>query len=275
VFERLVESGRTRRQPAWAPLVASAALNAVLGYGAATATRRPEAAPAVATETVREVVYLIPPPPQRVPFEQVGLQWAGGDGPGLVNAGLDEAALQAVEAGGDRGRGSGRAGRRDARDEQADSVRLAGEIAGGTVYVASETDQPVAFDPSSAAPAYPPELQAAGIEGSATMRFVVDSTGVADSATIEVLRSTHPAFAASVREAVPLMHFRPAELGARRVRQLVEQQFKFKLQPPAPPDSAAVAAAGADSAAVAASGPDAAPGGSAPGDSAPGDSAPR
>jgi TonB family protein len=100
------------------------------------------------------------------------------------------------------------------------------------VYVAAELDRPVSFDPTSAAPAYPVELQKAGIAGAATMRFIVDSTGSADSATIVVVEATHPGFAASVREALPRMHFRPAELGQQRVRQLVEQQFKFKIQPP-------------------------------------------
>ena len=121
----------------------------------------------------------------------------------------------------------------------ADSLPLAGELAGGTVYVAAELDQPVSFDPTSAAPAYPADLQNAGIEGSATMRFVVDTNGSADSTTIEQIAATHPGFVVAVREALPRMHFRPAELGQQRVRQLVEQQFKFQLAPVAAVPAAA------------------------------------
>ena len=237
MFDRLIESGGTRPNPSLTALLVSVFTNAALAYGAAVATRAPDPeTPAEGAGATREVVYLIPPPPARVPFEEVGVQWVGGEGPGVMSAPLDAASLLAVDAGGDGGRGAGRrGGRRRTPGEIADSVRLAADLAAGTVYVASELDKPVAFDPSSAAPAYPPDLQKAGIEGSATMRFVVDTLGGADSATIEVLAMTHPGFAAAVREALPRMRFQPAELGEIRVRQLVEQQFKFQLSPVPPP----------------------------------------
>jgi TonB family protein len=68
-----------------------------------------------------------------------------------------------------------------------------------------------------------------GKEGGVFIRFVVDSTGRADSATIEVVRATHPLFAQSVRQAVPLMMFSPASVGGRHVRQAVEQNFEFRI----------------------------------------------
>jgi hypothetical protein len=257
MFERLIESGGRRPHTPLTALLLSAFANAALAYGAATATRPSDDAAAASDGlAAREVVYLIPPPPQRVPFEQVGVRWEGGEGPGPFTAPLDAASLLAVEAGGDRGRGAGRrGGRKRTPSETADSVLLAGELAGGTVYVAAELDQPVSFDPTSAAPAYPPDLQKAGIEGFATMRFVVDTLGMADTTTLKVLAMTHPGFAAAVRAALPGMHFRPAELGSQRVRQLVEQQFKFKLefatQDPPPADSAPADSARSDTTAVA------------------------
>jgi protein TonB len=227
----------------------SAAANAAVLIAAAIATRAPSL-PTPAITEAREVVYLLPMPPRRVPFEPVGVTWAGGVGPGTAAAQIDAASLIAVEAGGDAGSGQGRRGARRARGESADSVLLEAEFAGGPVYVASELDTPVTFDPTSAAPAYPPTLQAAGIEGSATMQFVVDTTGVVDSTTVKVMTATHAEFVQAVREALPNMHFRPAELGDQRVRQLVEQQFKFRIQlaakalpndsAPAPSDSAPV-----------------------------------
>jgi hypothetical protein len=43
------------------------------------------------------------------------------------------------------------------------------------------------------------------------------------------MESTHPDFANSVRVTLPHMRFRPAKIGPRRVNQLVQQLFSFKL----------------------------------------------
>jgi cobalamin biosynthesis protein CbiD len=57
------------------------------------------------------------------------------------------------------------------------------------------------------------------------------TTGFADPASFEVLRSTHAEFTSAVRSALPDMRFNPARIGRRRVRQLVEQEFSFKITP--------------------------------------------
>jgi protein TonB len=67
-------------------------------------------------------------------------------------------------------------------------------------------------------------------------QFVVDTTGRVDLGTVKILRSSHPAFRTSVEVALAGMLFRPAWRGFRRVRQLVEQRFAFRLIHP-PPDS--------------------------------------
>jgi TonB family protein len=97
------------------------------------------------------------------------------------------------------------------------------------VYVADELDRPVMRDPSSAAPEYPPSLEKARIEGSVAVEFVVDTLGLADSASLNIISVSHIAFADAVREALPRMRFSPAELGGRHVPQRVVQQFKFVL----------------------------------------------
>jgi TonB family protein len=99
----------------------------------------------------------------------------------------------------------------------------------GRVYVEAELDRPVVRDPSSAAPEYPPSLEKARIEGSVAVEFVVDTLGLADSASLNVVSVSHIAFADAVREALPHMRFAPAELGGRHVPQRVLQQFKFIL----------------------------------------------
>lgn len=96
-----------------------------------------------------------------------------------------------------------------------------------------EVDSVVERDPSSAAPKYPEVLLARNIEGSTFVHYVVDTLGRVDTATIRVLRSTAPEFAASVRAALAEMRFRPALQASRKVRQWVEQNFAFRIVKPA------------------------------------------
>src|SRR5690606_23635588 len=64
-----------------------------------------------------------------------------------------------------------------------------------------DVDSAAVREPDSAAPIYPPELMATGVEGWAAVRFVVDSTGRVDLSTIETLGFTNPAFWDAVRTA--------------------------------------------------------------------------
>lgn len=95
-----------------------------------------------------------------------------------------------------------------------------------------EVDSTVSREPGSPAPSYPADMLAKQIEGSAHVEFVVDTNGHIDSASFKVLSTTHPEFAAAVQEAAPLMRFRPAIFHSRKVRQLVQQNFTFKVVPP-------------------------------------------
>ncbi|HVT37697.1 MAG TPA: energy transducer TonB [Gemmatimonadaceae bacterium] len=97
-------------------------------------------------------------------------------------------------------------------------------------YSVVEVDSAATRDPTSAAPAYPQVMMAKGIEGYAAMRFVVDSTGLIDLGTVELLQGTHAEFVQAVREAMPHMRFRPAKMGTLAVRQLAEQLFKFEIR---------------------------------------------
>lgn len=91
----------------------------------------------------------------------------------------------------------------------------------------------------SAAPAYPPDLLSQNVEGSVNTEYIVDTSGYADTASLVIVRSTHPEFTQAVREALPYMHFRPAKVGNQKVRQLVEQQFTFKIRRPVADTAAA------------------------------------
>ena len=98
-----------------------------------------------------------------------------------------------------------------------------------SVFTILEVDSAVVRSQSSAAPAYPLELLTKKIQGSVNARYVVDTTGFADTTSFEVLTSTNEGFVRAVRDALPYMRFMPAKIGSTKVRQLVEQQFSFRI----------------------------------------------
>jgi protein TonB len=104
-------------------------------------------------------------------------------------------------------------------DQQADSV-----------YLAFEVDNPAAFDARSAAPAYPDSLRRSGVEGRVLAQFVVDTSGRVDLPTFILIESSHGRFTESVRQALPGMLFRPAEMSGRKIKQLVQIPFVFRIE---------------------------------------------
>ncbi|HEY8256402.1 MAG TPA: energy transducer TonB [Gemmatimonadales bacterium] len=94
-----------------------------------------------------------------------------------------------------------------------------------------EVDKMVERYEESAAPVYPRDLLAVGVQGFVHAIYVVDTTGRVDTTTIKVVESDDPRFTASVLDALGLMRFRPARRAGRSVRQLVEQNFRFRIVP--------------------------------------------
>jgi TonB family protein len=101
---------------------------------------------------------------------------------------------------------------------------------GSRVYIEPELERPAARDPTSDGPMYPEYLRTHGVEGTVVIRFIIDTAGHADSATLRVMETSHPGFADAVRLALPRMRFTPAELDGRHVPELVMQEFRFVLQ---------------------------------------------
>ncbi len=111
-------------------------------------------------------------------------------------------------------------------------------VVGGTARVGPSADEiyTVATSEPGFAPAvlvtepsprYPPVLQEIGLSGRVVLRFVVDTTGHVELASIQVLESTHEGFEPPAREAVAAAVFHPARVGPRAVRQLTEQGVRF------------------------------------------------
>jgi hypothetical protein len=98
-----------------------------------------------------------------------------------------------------------------------------------SVFSKLEVDSTVTRYPGSAAPAYPLEMLKQGVQGSVMTQYVVDTSGFADTTSLKIMRSSHLDFAEAVRAALPYMRFYPAKVGSKKVRQLVEQEFTFKI----------------------------------------------
>jgi hypothetical protein len=94
-----------------------------------------------------------------------------------------------------------------------------------------EVDSTAALDPTAEGPVYPTDLMQAGVQGVVYAQFVVDSTGYADTLSMQVLDQVQPQFVQAVKHALPRMKYKPAVFAGRRVNQLVQQAFVFRIQP--------------------------------------------
>jgi periplasmic protein TonB len=72
-------------------------------------------------------------------------------------------------------------------------------------------------------------LRSANVEGEVLVQFVVDTTGRVEKGSIKILKSSHELFTNAVQSALNSMRFYPAEIGGRKVKQLVQQPFNFAL----------------------------------------------
>lgn len=74
---------------------------------------------------------------------------------------------------------------------------------------------------------YPPMLLAAGIQGSVTVRYVIDEHGRTDRESIEVMESPSRSFTQAAKDYVRSSRFQPALKGGQPVKVLVEQVISF------------------------------------------------
>lgn len=224
----LLESSRSFFQTAECAML-SVVAHGVLLWGAVAATTGGRQLPV--NEREARVFFLLPPDRVDVRSHQMEqLQWAreGGDihnGPVLTRNG--EGFATRLPAHGARARGKDLSG---ARGQLPIGLTLA-DILPDTAFSVLEVDEEVERYEWSAAPLYPPQLLADGTEGVVFANFVVDTSGLVDPISVQVISSPHPMFTTSVVEALGQMHFKPAVRKGEKVRQLVEQRFRFQIAP--------------------------------------------
>ena len=99
----------------------------------------------------------------------------------------------------------------------------------GSAFRADQVDRQVGLIPGVRPPTYPEALRSAGIEGKVLVEFVVDERGQPVQGSIRVVQSDNDLFADAVRVALGRMRFTPAEVGGKKVSQLVQMPFVFTL----------------------------------------------
>ena len=99
----------------------------------------------------------------------------------------------------------------------------------GSPFRADQVDRQVGLIPGARPPAYPEALRSGGIEGKVMVEFIVDELGRPVQGSIRVVQSDNDLFADAVRVALGRLRFTPAEVGGKRVRQLVQMPFVFTL----------------------------------------------
>jgi TonB family protein len=110
---------------------------------------------------------------------------------------------------------------------QGDSTRLPSYI-----YTPGEVDKSASRVDDGVQPKYPDALRALAVGGQVLTMFVVDTNGRVDTTSVMTDPSAQPLFVASVKEALALTHFVPAEKAGRRVPEYVQQAFTFRIDAP-------------------------------------------
>jgi protein TonB len=235
MFNNLIES-KPKKQRSTGGLVFSAVMHAILGtaavYGTLQAKEQLEKPKAEKVEFVEMKKKEEPPPPKEVPPPPKDVVMAPPPPKGFqvltapvkvpdVLPDIDLSKKVTDEA---DFSGKGVAG------------GVAKGVVGGTApvgdqpYFEFQVEKQVQMVPGTSNLRYPDMLKSSNIEGEVMAQFVVDTTGRYESGTFKVLKSSHDLFTAAVRNALPGMRFYPAEVGGRKVKQLVQQPFTFSLQ---------------------------------------------
>ncbi|HUR00887.1 MAG TPA: energy transducer TonB [Gemmatimonadaceae bacterium] len=109
-------------------------------------------------------------------------------------------------------------------------LREPAPVYNGEAMRAEQVERQAAVAPGNLPPRYPEALRASGIEGQVVATFVISAEGRYEDGSVRFVKSDNPLFERAVQAALGRMRFVPAEIGGRKVRQLVQMPFVFTLQ---------------------------------------------
>jgi TonB family protein len=99
---------------------------------------------------------------------------------------------------------------------------------GGGMWSGAELAMRLLVTPDK--PRYPNQLRDSGVEGTVSFKFVVDTLGRIDPATIVVVESAHPQFTAAARATLDKLRFQPAvTVAGSKVRATAIMPFVFRI----------------------------------------------
>jgi len=227
MLETLLES-KPKGSRSTAGTIASVTTHTALIAAAVFATAQARVQPRVSAETVRAVYF--PPSVLQVhtPRSTPAAPTRQPDRHRMIFVGthIDIALPQidittVVSKPGDFGSASNGALRPDGVEPQA--------VPYGSPFRADQVDRQVGLISGVRPPAYPESLRSAGIEGKVLVEFVVDERGQPVQESIRVVQSDNDLFTDAVRVALGRLRFTPAEVGGKKVSQLVQMPFVFTL----------------------------------------------
>ena len=234
MFDSLLES-RARKQSRLGGSILSTLGHALLVAGIVTVTANANAAiePSLEPRVTFTPVLPPPPPPQTQPARLDHMVAPSAKGPPLLRVPVDvpiDIPPVDLDAPPTNERDWQVAGPRGGSPTGMDGgIRREFPAPDGDLWTRETVDRVVVMLPGPAGPRYPEGLRAAGIEGEVMAQFVVDTLGRVDVATLRILQSSHAQFDDAIRSALPRLRFVPAEARGQKVRQLVQQPFRFGL----------------------------------------------
>ena len=113
-------------------------------------------------------------------------------------------------------------------------AELLKELAAGKVLTAEQVDTAATLTNGDLEVDYPEVLWRTGVNGQATVEFVIDRTGRIDWGTLAVISATHAPFGAAVMQALVPTRWVAALKGQSPVAQLMVLTIEF-THPPSPP----------------------------------------
>lgn len=230
MFENLIES-KTKSQRTIGQTILSAAIHAVLIFGAIQATRvgaeeinkkpvdttmvflkPPDPTPPPPPPPPQDIVVATNPPPKGfqtvvnvvdIPKEipPVDLNQKPFDPKDFTGKGVEGGVSSGVVGGN-------------------------GPVINSEVYTSTEVEDPVSVV-SQSLPRMPPAAQAAGLTGKVVLQFIVDVNGHVEPESIKVMSSTNKIFEPAAKEAALKWVFKPAKYHGNPVRQLVQAPILF------------------------------------------------